>query len=144
MSAIDRFCTWVVTPTDRFPSHFQDACAYFAKLFERVTNRELVCKLQERVQVLRTCADEQNRVVRRVEFLLSQAPLQHAPTDYNRASCAVTKYAYVHPMTWQKFTGDYSATPQVKRISMSPTKWVLTFLMPEGTVIYSPNAMPGL
>ena len=86
-------------------------------------------------------------VAKTVSFLLSQAPMMDAPDSLERAAHSVTRFAYVHPKTFAKFTrGAYSpktGAPYVQ-IRPSPTKWVLTTLMPEDRVIYTPNPIPGL
>lgn len=84
---------------------------------------------------------------KQLRFLLSQAPMIDAPADLFNAGRAVTKYAYVHPKTFAAFTkGSYApltSAPYV-RIKPSGTKWVITSLMPEKQVIYTPNALPGI
>ena len=86
-------------------------------------------------------------VAKQISFLLSQAPMMDAPDGLERAAHSVTKFAYVNPKTFAKFTrGAYSpktSAPFV-RIKPSPTKWVLTTMMPEDRVIYTPNPIPGL
>ena len=86
-------------------------------------------------------------IAQQISFLLSQAPMLDAPDGLERAAHSVTKFAYVHPRTFAKFTrGAYSpltSAPYV-RIRPSGTKWVLTTMMPEDRVIYTPNPIPGL
>ena len=86
-------------------------------------------------------------IAQQISFLLSQAPMLDAPENLERAAHSVTKFAYVHPRTFAKFTrGAYSpltSAPYV-RIRPSGTKWVLTTMMPEDRVIYTPNPIPGL
>lgn len=82
-----------------------------------------------------------------LKFLLSQAPMIDAPTDRFNAARAVTKYAYIHPTTLAKLA-TYTCTikhgqPWIT-LAPSPTRWISTTLMPEGRVIYTPNAIPGL
>ena len=78
------------------------------------------------------------------EFLLSQAPMIAAPLDRFTPSRSVTKFAYVHPTTLERFGGN-CITPGIPWVTFLPsaTKWILTPLMPLGSVIYSPNPMPG-
>lgn len=86
-------------------------------------------------------------VENQLRFLLSQAPMLDAPTDLGAAAHSVTKFAYVHPKTFATFTkGAYSpksSAPYVQ-IRPSPTKWIITTLMPEGVVIYTSNPLPGI
>jgi hypothetical protein len=84
---------------------------------------------------------------KQLRFLLSQAPMIDAPQELSRAAHSVTKFAYVHPKTLAAFTrGAYSpqGSEPFIRIRPSPTKWVMTSLMPENVVIYSQNPMPML
>lgn len=84
---------------------------------------------------------------RQLKFLLSQAPMIDAPVDLFNAGRAVTKYAYVNPKTFAKFTkGAYAPKGSAPFIQVRPssTKWVITSLMPEGTVLYTPNSLPGI
>ena len=72
---------------------------------------------------------------RRLAFLLSQAPLMNIPEDtLSGGRAAGTKYAYAHPNTIRRLPN-----PSTRR-----TQWVESFSLPEGTVIFSNNAMPGL
>lgn len=92
---------------------------------------------------------EEQLLFDQTKFLLSQAPLMNLPTDVCRLQGSVIKYAYVNPITFAKvakrqgYAGpadeDWGA-----QVSGSPTQWVFTPLLPEGTVIFSPNQMPGL
>jgi hypothetical protein len=79
-------------------------------------------------------------------FLLENGALVDAPSELYRAMHAITPYAYIHPKTLAKLVGGCTTYPTHPWIflSPSPTRWVSTDLMPEGRVIYSPNAMPGL
>lgn len=84
---------------------------------------------------------------KQLRFLLSQAPMQDAPKDLFTAGRAVTKYAYVNPKTFAKFTsGAYTPKSNAPYIQVrpSPTKWVISSLMPENQVIYTPNPLPGV
>lgn len=86
-------------------------------------------------------------VVDQLKFLLSQAPMIDAPVDLFNAGRAVTKYAFVHPKTFEKFTKNaYAPKGSAPYIQIRPssTKWVITTLMPENQVIYTPNPMPGI
>ena len=82
-----------------------------------------------------------------VKFLLSQAPVIQPTLDLLRRS--ITPFAYIHPKTFDILTTPYrgvsgkdSGNRWVCTISPSPTRFVLTDLMPEGGVIFSPNAIP--
>jgi hypothetical protein len=100
---------------------------------------------QDLLDGIQKAADEIDRLDlenQQLRFLLSQAPMQTAPVDLFTAQRAVTAYAYVHPDTFETILG--------RRINayggiypMRQTRWVQTVLMPKGTVIYGPNAMPG-
>ena len=92
-------------------------------------------------------------MVKQLRFLLSQAPMLDAPENLSRAAHSVTKFAYIHPKTFGKLTGSPSgAALQYDKVTSrpyffvrpSPTKWVVTTLMPEKVVIYTPNPMPGI
>ena len=81
-----------------------------------------------------------------LKFLLSQAPLIQGPTaDHIRSSRS--PFAYVHPKTLAAASAGACTikhgAPFVQ-FPGSPTRWVSTTLMPEGNVIYTPNALPGL
>ena len=132
--------------------------AFFARLFERITNRQRVRDLKttishrdELLDLKRETISMQNRALHQIQFLLDQAPMQNAPANLMLAAHAVTKYAYVHPNTYCKFTnwrfGALDRTRgvelQSRLISPSPTQWILTSLMPEGRVIFTPNEIPG-
>jgi len=94
-----------------------------------------------------------NVMVKQLRFLLSQAPMLDAPENLSRAAHSVTKFAYIHPKTFGKLTGSPSgAALQYDKVTSRPyffvrpssTKWVITTLMPEKVVIYTPNPMPGI
>lgn len=78
--------------------------------------------------------------VRAQRFLLEQAPMIQ-PEHVGRAGVA---YAYVNPQTWTKHTSTSVPTPPWTRFGKGTTLWVITDLMPEDRVIYSPNCMPGV
>lgn len=83
-----------------------------------------------------------------LKFLLSQAPIIEAPmTDYefrSRLRASTIAFAYVNPKTVQFLFDVGKPVPPYIKIPTSATKWVLTEWMPVGTVIFSPNAMPGM
>lgn len=85
--------------------------------------------------------------ISQLKFLLESAPMIDAPVDKFAVMAVRSPFAYIHPKTLAK----YSTTQNISRPDLvyarfapSPTKWVLTHLMPEGRVIYSPNPLPGL
>lgn len=80
--------------------------------------------------------------ISQLKFLLSQAPMHMAPEDRFRATQATAKFAYIHPKTFVQYQ-ERPVTAYGKVVG-SPTKWVMTSLMPEGQVIYSPNPIPGI
>jgi len=96
-------------------------------------------------EVLTKLSDKLNDKCRQQAFLLSQAPMQNAPENAFLAALAVTKYAYIHPMTLAKLLqvppvlGNIA--PPTWGFAPSPTRWVATPLMPKGCVIYTPNRM---
>lgn len=52
-------------------------------------------------------------------------------------------YAYIHPITFASISnGRVPVTQGYILVPHSPTKWIVTTLMPVGRVIFSPNAMP--
>jgi hypothetical protein len=82
-------------------------------------------------------------------FLLSQAPIRLAPANLMEAARSVTKYAYLSRRTFLNNIASnvFAVDGRAQRyytIAPSPTKWVMTDLMPYGTVIYTPNEMPGM
>lgn len=86
-------------------------------------------------------------MVKQLSFLLEQAPMLDAePIDLRRMKGMVTSYAYVHPVTFSKMTDGKTsiAATGFTTITPSPTKWVVTSLMPKGRIILTPNAMPFL
>ena len=128
--------------------------SYASVLFERIFRRRYIANLESTLDTERltySAAIVHHRIESdRLAFLLEQAPMQNAPEDRRRAACAVTRFAYIHPETYYKFTG-WSPSSKDRKVPIgfrffppSPTTWVLTFLMPQGRVIYSPNPMPGL
>lgn len=80
--------------------------------------------------------------VKQLSFLLSQAPMHMAPEDRFRATQSSAPFAYIHPKTFVQ----YQECPvrAYGKVVGSKTKWVMTSLMPEGHVIYSPNPIPGI
>ena len=75
-----------------------------------------------------------------LRFLLNRAPMLNAPDDLRSAAHAVTAFAYIHPKTAAKY-GNVDGRKSF-HIPPSPTEWVLTELMPEGRVVFTPNEMP--
>lgn len=77
-----------------------------------------------------------------LRFLLEQAPMLYAPDNRMNAVHAVTQFAYIHPATFGRMMQLAVVDKPSYVITPSPTKWVMTTLMPKGRVIYTPNAMP--
>lgn len=75
------------------------------------------------------------------EFLLKQAPLMNAPSSDFDFMNLRTKYAYIHPKSAGKVPRILASIRQEKNPN---GQWILTDLVPEGGVIYSPNLMPGV
>jgi hypothetical protein len=70
-------------------------------------------------------------------FLLEQAPMLDMVWDRSRLVSQIVRYGYVHPATWGEFRGknadrgvQLSADNSYYTLPPSPTKWVLTNLMP--------------
>ena len=86
------------------------------------------------------------------KWLLTQASLLEVPrlfpggpfeSSWMRKSSV--PYGLMHPKTFAEATGlPFSNTSTFRVINPSPTKWALTELLPEGTMILTPNIMPGL
>jgi hypothetical protein len=96
---------------------------------------------------LNPVASAHESTIKQLKFLLASAPMVNVPTNVLEARqwvrTARSLFAYIHPMTMAKITfdpikGSFMVFPG------SPTKWVLTSLMPERRVIFSPLAIPGL
>lgn len=101
--------------------------------------------------------DETTFVLEQAKFLLTQAALVEVQSTspgfetsteeaYRRISRIGTPYAYMNPITFSKITfrhgieshGLYYKFPE------SRTRWILTTLLPENTMIAGPNLLPGL
>lgn len=83
-----------------------------------------------------------------LQFLLAQAPMLDAPLPggpnaRNRLAASSTAFASIHPKTLAPFVIDRPPN-NVYRFSGSFTVYVLSSLMPEGRVLYSPLQIPGL
>jgi len=96
---------------------------------------------------LHPVASAHESTIKQLKFLLASAPMIDVPADPRAArewtKRVSTPFAYIHPKTMAKITfepvkGSFMIFPG------SPTKWVLTSLMPERRVIFSPLAIPGL
>jgi hypothetical protein len=102
---------------------------------------DIVCRQRAHIHTL-------DSKIEQLSFLLSQAPIRTAPVDLREAAHSVTKYAYINRLKFLNNVGSriFSADGWKEpwyTIAPSPTKWVLTDLLPLNTVIYTPNAMPG-
>ena len=78
-------------------------------------------------------------VIRQLKFLLANAPMMNAPDKYLASDWfrrVTTPFGYIHPKTMGQFRSE-SLTPRGVWLGFagSPTKWVLTSLMPEGTIL---------
>lgn len=86
--------------------------------------------------------------IKQLKFLLSQSPMIDFQPDPERFTTSRTLYAYVHPITLAKASSSASCAVGhgrgYIRFPGSPTKWILTSLMPQNRVIYSPNPIPGI
>lgn len=98
----------------------------------------------ETIKVQQSLIEAQRTEINQLKFLLASAPMIDAPNERIRYACGVSPFAYIHPKTIAKYA--MSAVPQSVWLKFpgSPTKWILTSLMPEDRVIYSPLPMPGL
>lgn len=86
-----------------------------------------------------------------LKFLLDQAPMINVPakgTDNgelaSRFAASRATYAYVHPKTFARLAPWWDKVSLLVKFAGSPTKWVLTELMPEERVIYAATPMPGV
>ena len=77
-------------------------------------------------------------LIRQLKFLLAMAPMMNAPSKsdadlwFPRVS---TPYGYMHPKTLAQYSTLSLKIHGFIQFEKSPTKWVLTSLMPEGTVL---------
>lgn len=83
--------------------------------------------------------------IKQLKFLLASAPMIDVPThdsmEFLRRAGA--RFGYIHPKTMAKI----SFQPVLHYTIMFPgskTLWVLTSLMPEGRVLFSSIALPGI
>jgi hypothetical protein len=86
----------------------------------------------------------ENVIITQLKFLLEQAPmLDAAPIDFMRLSDMRAPYAYAHPITFAQMSqGRVPVTKGFTVVPRSPTRWVVTTLMPVGRILLTPNAMP--
>lgn len=85
--------------------------------------------------------------VKQLKFLLASAPMIDAPTEKAWLQASQSPFAYVHPKTFATMLDVMHVQCRPRFFVVfpgSPTKWVLTSLMPEGRVLYSPLAVPGI
>ena len=83
---------------------------------------------------------------KQLKFLLSQAPMVDFVPQLERVKASRAKYAYVHPKTiacMSRYATQANLCTPFVLFAGSPTKWIVTSLMPEDRVIYTPNPMPG-
>jgi hypothetical protein len=86
--------------------------------------------------------------IKQLKFLLASAPMMDAPTIYDSQEWfkrVSTSFGYMHPVTMAQYSNPMDKVRHgMIIISGSPTKWVMTSLMPKGRVILSPLPIPGL
>jgi hypothetical protein len=88
--------------------------------------------------------------VKQLEFLVAQLPivnLPYADADMlDRLARGTAQFAYVNPATWQKIirANDSPTYGWTKISPKCPTKFVLTEMIPEGGIVFTPNKMPGI
>lgn len=91
--------------------------------------------------VLRATVDQ-------LKFLLAVAPTIDAPNPRDARSVFLgsrSPFAYIHPKTMAQYGTALDKVPHGVVVKPgSPTRWVLLSLVPEGRVIYSSLAIPGL
>lgn len=86
--------------------------------------------------------------ISQLKFLLASAPMidMFSVTDFNartRLRTMTSPFAYIHPKTLAPFTVGMPPK-RVYAFSGSRTVWVPMSTMPEGRVIFSPLAVPGI
>ena len=98
-------------------------------------------------EILRVLGEQTDRA-NKLQFLLEQAPMMDInPNGYemrSRLRASTIAFAYVNAKTMVSLIDVGKPAPPYIKIPGSPTKWILTPLIPEGKVIFSPNRMPGL
>lgn len=100
-------------------------------------------------QYLRDQLAAANARITQLSFLLSSAPMIDAPRERDRVLASRSPYAYIHPKTFSAVSRFATFSQPldgstVFKFGGSPTIWVLTSLMPQDRVIYSPTAPFGL
>jgi hypothetical protein len=138
MSILNRIQKWFVTrDKQRFDTIIAEARAIVNDWSEshptHVSTNALVATMEGTIRQLR--------------FLLDQAPMIDAPTGEDgecraRLRASSSNFAYVHPKTLSRWVETPATT--VLKFPGSKTKYVLTSLMPEGRIIYSQTALPGI
>lgn len=85
-------------------------------------------------------------LVKQLQFLLEQAPMIEAPTTLHRLQeMRYNNFAYIHPFTLAKASnGKAEPKGHICVFTPSPTKWVVTSIMPKDRVIFTPNPIPGI
>jgi hypothetical protein len=78
------------------------------------------------------------------EFLLTQLPITNAPTIAPFSNVG-SKFVYIHPMTFSELM-NRPISDEISVWSLGPksSRWVVTPLVPQGGIVYSPNQMPGI
>ncbi len=96
---------------------------------------------------LNPVASAHESTIKQLKFLLAGAPMIDVPETAVEARewarRARSPFAYIHPKTMAKITFEPVKGAFII-LRGAATKWVLTSLMPERRVIFSPLAIPGL
>lgn len=94
---------------------------------------------------------EAHAEIKQLKFLLASASMMDAPQTWDAASWfrrVITPFGYIHPKTMAHYHTNSTMLPSMigglTVFSGSPTKWILTSLMPEDRVILSTQPVPGL
>ena len=84
--------------------------------------------------------------VTQLKFLVTQAPMLDFIPKLDFVSSARAPYGLVHPKTLApvaKFAHQKKTIAPYVMFPGSNTMWIVTSLMPEGRVIFTPNPLPG-
>lgn len=115
---------------------------------------ELKSWFQQLVADKKVETDEAAFVGEQAKFLLTQAALVQVnpgETDATRLAAIGAAYGYMNPLTFYAIAGNNVMDHGDGLFYTLPTKntgritiWILTTLLPEGTLIAGPNLMPGI
>ena len=101
-----------------------------------ISNAEMLFRFQSEIQQLR--------------FIVESAPMLAIPEDgpmgtaIDRLRKSVVPYAFIHPESWVKLTNYSLDSRKFWRLGNSPTKWILTELMPKERMLLTQELMPGV